>query len=227
MVIFTMIALSLAAFASSALADESCDYYQETGHSLCDIFRNYWNQNGGLPVFGYPIDDQHTENGLTVQNFERQRFEYHPEFANSPYEVELGRLGAEEVESRGIDDQDGFQPHQPVGDLPYFAETSHNITALNYDYWTKHCLDFGDPGVNSDTPCSFRESLALFGLPISEEYWDTKLQVSVQCFERARFEYHPENQGTPYEVLLGRLGAEHMGPDDPYHLGNGQFQFDD
>src|SRR5436189_115583 len=30
----------------------------------------------------------------------------------------------------------------------------------------------------------------------------------VQYFERNRFEYHPENVGTPYEVLLGQLGTE-------------------
>jgi hypothetical protein len=28
----------------------------------------------------------------------------------------------------------------------------------------------------------------------------------VQYFERAHFEYHPENK-TPYAVLLGRVGA--------------------
>ncbi len=30
----------------------------------------------------------------------------------------------------------------------------------------------------------------------------------MQYFERARFEYHPEYAGTPYEVLLGLLGRE-------------------
>jgi hypothetical protein len=30
----------------------------------------------------------------------------------------------------------------------------------------------------------------------------------VQWFERARFEWHPENRGTAYEVLLARLGAD-------------------
>jgi hypothetical protein len=30
---------------------------------------------------------------------------------------------------------------------------------------------------------------------------------TVQYFERAMFEWHPENVGTPYEVLLSRLGA--------------------
>ena len=32
-----------------------------------------------------------------------------------------------------------------------------------------------------------------------------------QHFERARFELHPENAGTPYEVLLGLLGRELTG----------------
>jgi len=32
----------------------------------------------------------------------------------------------------------------------------------------------------------------------------------VQYFQRQRFEYHPENKGTRFEVLLGRLGAEQV-----------------
>jgi len=32
----------------------------------------------------------------------------------------------------------------------------------------------------------------------------------VQYFERARFEYHPENAGTPYVVLLGLLGTDEV-----------------
>jgi hypothetical protein len=30
----------------------------------------------------------------------------------------------------------------------------------------------------------------------------------VQYFERAVFEWHPENVGTPYDVLLRRLAAD-------------------
>ncbi|MEO8288940.1 MAG: hypothetical protein ABI670_21200, partial [Chloroflexota bacterium] len=30
----------------------------------------------------------------------------------------------------------------------------------------------------------------------------------VQYFERNRLEYHPENKGTPFEVLLGLLGVQ-------------------
>jgi len=31
---------------------------------------------------------------------------------------------------------------------------------------------------------------------------------TVQYFERARFEWHPDKRGTPYEFLLGHLGRE-------------------
>ncbi|MCC6626104.1 MAG: N-acetylmuramoyl-L-alanine amidase, partial [Chloroflexi bacterium] len=32
---------------------------------------------------------------------------------------------------------------------------------------------------------------------------------TVQYFERARFEYHPEHKGTPYETQLGLLGRQY------------------
>lgn len=68
-------------------------------------------------------------------------------------------------------------------------------------YWETHGLEMGDPGV------SFRESLALFGYPISEEVVDARTGRVTQYFERAVFEYHPENP-EPYTVPLRRLGAE-------------------
>ncbi|KPV49716.1 hypothetical protein SE17_31020, partial [Kouleothrix aurantiaca] len=61
---------------------------------------------------------------------------------------------------------------------------------------------------------SFNESLALFGLPLSEATMETNpttgQQYLTQHFERARFEFHPENQ-PPYDVLLGLLGRELSG----------------
>jgi hypothetical protein len=36
----------------------------------------------------------------------------------------------------------------------------------------------------------------------------------VQYFERAVFEYHPENAGTPYTVLLRLLGADELQASD-------------
>jgi hypothetical protein len=74
-------------------------YFQETRHSLDVPFRTFWEQSGGLAVYGYPISQPLTETGddgqgYLVQYFERNRLEYHPEAAGTPYEVQLGLLGA-------------------------------------------------------------------------------------------------------------------------------------
>jgi spore germination protein len=55
----------------------------------------------------------------------------------------------------------------------------------------------------------YRESLALFGFPISEEFVDPDTGLVTQYFERAVFEYHPDNPA-PYTILLRRLGAERL-----------------
>src|SRR5689334_11420425 len=65
--------------------------FAETGHCIGGRFAQYWQQNGGLPVFGYPLTDELSEQGRTVQYFERQRFELHSENA-PPYDVLLGLL---------------------------------------------------------------------------------------------------------------------------------------
>jgi hypothetical protein len=59
--------------------------------------------------------------------------------------------------------------------------------------------------------------LAQFGFPVSEEFTERLedgQQYTVQYFERARFEYHPEYAGTPYEVLLGQFGRAIMDQSD-------------
>ena len=83
-------------------------FFAATGHSLNSGFKAYWEANGGLALFGYPISEEFTEKNpdtgqeYTVQYFERERFEYHPEFAGTPDEVELGRLGAQVALARGF-----------------------------------------------------------------------------------------------------------------------------
>ena len=80
------------------LADQS--HFAETGHNLGGRFLDYWRANGGLAQFGYPLTEEFDEFGLAepgtgyrVQYFERARLEYHPEHANTPYEVLLGQFG--------------------------------------------------------------------------------------------------------------------------------------
>ena len=65
----------------------------------------------------------------------------------------------------------------------------------------------GDPGISE------RESLALWGLPLTEPAMETNQAgdtVLTQWFERARFEYHPDRP-PEYRVLLGLLGREFWG----------------
>ncbi|MDQ3929973.1 MAG: CAP domain-containing protein, partial [Chloroflexota bacterium] len=57
-------------------------------------FYTYWQQNGGVGLFGYPLSEEFNENGLTVQWFERARFEYHPELAGTGKAIQLTRLGS-------------------------------------------------------------------------------------------------------------------------------------
>lgn len=89
--------------------DQQRRYFSETGHALAYGFKAYWEANGGLYTFGYPISEEFTEWNpdtgayYTVQYFERARFEYHPENRGTPFEVLLGRLGAQYAEARGID----------------------------------------------------------------------------------------------------------------------------
>jgi len=203
------VALLAALFAGALPADaQQRTCFAQTGHCIGGRFAQYWQQNGGLPLFGYPLTDELTEDGRTVQYFERQRFELHPENA-PPYDVLLGLLGEEVLRQQGIEWQTQPVAPGPLANCLWFQQTRHNVCdqAPNSgfkQYWTTHGLEFdGHAGK------SYQESLALFGLPITEPFQDTINGeiFQVQWFERARFEWHPAN-ADPYKVLLGRLGAE-------------------
>jgi hypothetical protein len=78
-------------------------------------------------------------------------------------------------------------------DHVYFPETGHSLSFAFLGYWTRN------------------GGLAQFGYPISEELRERSatdgVEYTVQYFERARFEYHPEYRGSDAEVLLGLLGT--------------------
>ncbi len=82
---------------SGAQAQDDRHCFPETGFCIAGRIRAFWEQNGGLPVFGFPIAPQQEQviegQPFQVQWFERNRLELHPENA-PPYDVLLGRLGA-------------------------------------------------------------------------------------------------------------------------------------
>jgi hypothetical protein len=172
-----------------------------------DRIASFWAQQGGLPVFGYPIGPQVGQQvegrEVQAQVFERNRLELHPENP-APYDVLLGRLGVESLARQGRDwasfpKADPAAPH-------YFVATGHAIDARFWPYWSRHGLEIdGRPGFTT------AESLALLGLPISEAAdeispTDGKVYLT-QWFERARLELHPEN-APPFDIQLGLLSRE-------------------
>lgn len=170
-------------------------YFAVTGHNIEGKFLAYWQSRGGLSVFGYPLTEAFYEGGYLVQYFERSRFELHPEHAGSPYEILLGQLGAErlQAEKRKVPRDDS--PPGP-GEVA-FRETGYKVGGVFLAYWRGH------------------GGLSQFGYPVSPEVRDEADGLTVQYFERARFELHPEHAGTEYEVLLTLLGAERAASLDP------------
>ena len=155
-------------------------YFDATGHILKGKFYDYWKSHGGLWLFGYPLSEEFQEvsatdgKPYTVQYFERQRFEYHPEFAGTPNEVLLGLLGTYMVQGRSDGAFARSAPLASSASQVYFEPTGHNLGGSFLSYWNQY------------------GGLPVFGYPLSEEFPEVSATdgktYTVQYFERARFE---------------------------------------
>lgn len=170
-------------------------YFPLTSHSLSDSLLKAWNTTG-LMIIGYPISEPIQENGRTVQYFERARLEDWPEHAGTKWEVQGTLLGTWLAEQKYGKNRNhpAFAPlpedaTSNTPDRVIFGETRHSLAYGFKDYWDKN------------------GGLWQFGFPISEEFVEDG--YTVQYFERARFEYHPEHAGTQFEILLGLLGNDY------------------
>jgi hypothetical protein len=176
---------------------DSGRFFPATGHVVSGRFLDYWDTMGGYRTIGLPLTRPYSKlqsdgSWLLVQDFERVRMEYHPELQGTEYEVLGTLIGREIIAERG-----GEEPFLPPSDCESdesrdcFDQTGHSVAYGFRDFWHEH------------------GGLARFGYPISEEFPeenpDTGQIHTVQYFERARFEYHPDLAGTPFEVQLGLL----------------------
>jgi Lamin Tail Domain len=180
----------------TAAQNSGSRYFPETSHTVKGDFWKYWQEHGGLPQQGYPLSEEFAEisdlNGqtYTVQYFERAVFEKHPEFP-PPNDVLLSQLGTFQYKAKyGDAGAPNQQPHTQDG-VP-FPETGYYVGGLFLDYWKTH------------------GGLAQQGYPISNEFTEISdlngQPYTVQYFERAVFELHPENP-SPHNVLLSQLGT--------------------
>lgn len=211
-VVGAALALATAVFTLAALrlvdAQSAQRCFPEVYHCIDGSFRALWEQRG-LPIFGLPLSPkgrpvdapEGAVDPQQVQWFERHRIELHPSNPE-PYTLLLGRVGAERLAQLGRDW--GAEPATaPQAGCRYFPETGRNLCPPFLAAWAANGIELdGQAGVSEV------ESLALFGLPLTEarqERVDDQV-FTVQWFERARFELH-EGDGTA-QVLFGRLVAE-------------------
>jgi hypothetical protein len=73
---------------------QNCRIFPETGFQVCMAFRDFFEAKGGVAIFGYPISNLETHDGLIVQYFQRSRLEWHPE-QSSGKRVVISNLGME------------------------------------------------------------------------------------------------------------------------------------
>ncbi|HNM36927.1 MAG TPA: hypothetical protein PKI33_07690, partial [Anaerolineales bacterium] len=80
----------------------ACRNYPETGFSVCFAFLEFFDANGGVSQFGYPISGFEYHENKIVQYFERARLEWQPWRADG-YRVVISDLGRAYFDKLGED----------------------------------------------------------------------------------------------------------------------------
>jgi hypothetical protein len=203
-------------------AKSSTTYFPQTGHTVTGDFGSFFQTYGGLTIFGYPRTEAFMQDGRLVQWFQRAEFTETP--GNG---VQLALLGSLLTQGQTFAHPSLSTPvptptvtpmptttpgASPASRTPspatsptaaptpppiqFFPQTDYSVGFGFLHFFQKH------------------GGVTVFGYPISQEM--PVLQpdgqiLTVQYFQRARFEYHPEFAGTPYEVELGLLGDQYLG----------------
>lgn len=163
------------------------EYFPKTGHNVKGEFLKFFQERGGLAIFGFPITEEFDLDGRTVQYFQRVRMELHPE--NGPdYRAQLGLLG-EELNKHEPPIGESNRPPPGDPDRRYFAQTGH-IVGFSF-------LRFFDENGGVD----------IFGYPITEVFEENGRRV--QYFQRARMEFPPDRPAGQ-QVRLADLGEIHF-----------------
>jgi len=77
-------------------------FFSPVGHGITGTFGKYWDENGGVAVFGYPVSEPLKESvgenkaSITVQYFERARMELWGD------QVRIANLGREYVDKKAL-----------------------------------------------------------------------------------------------------------------------------
>ena len=181
---------------SAVLAQELAgQYFPETGYTVRGEFLRFFNQWGGLDVFGPPVSQELVEDGVRVQYFRNFRLEWHPENPR-PYRVQPGLLG----ELLGV-----RHPPVPSAKIPpasrleerYYPETGHTVKSGFLKFFDQH------------------GGIDLFGYPISEVAPGEKGRMA-QWFQRARLEWDANDPAGKLRLApLGEAAFKKRHPGTP------------
>ena len=176
--IMVMIALPVSAEDGLSLPRE---FFSDSGHWVIGAFLEYFQANGGLAVFGYPLTEHYYHNGVSIQYFQNVRMEWHIGDDGS-YSVQLGHLGEElNYATPGVPPPTRLGPRKL-----YFPETGHMVSYAFLDFYNEH------GGVD------------LFGLPITEMYYEG--DTIVQYFQNMKLVWDPALS----KIHVDELGTVYM-----------------
>jgi len=164
--------------------------FAQTGFCIASPILEYWERNGGLQRFGYPLGVVRTESaeGCTgpSQWFERTRLEDHG--LNG---VMAGRVGVLFLLTQGRLWESFPRVSQAAAGCRFFPETGHSLCGAFLTYWERN------------------GGLARFGFPITEPAVDAVFGYDgvAQLFERA----HGVAPGAGW-VIAGRSSISVVAP---------------
>lgn len=186
LVLVLIVALGLAIvqpiFGNGAL-QATREYYAETGHNVEAPFLTFFQDYGGVQIFGYPITEKIVIDNVSMQYFQRARME-----VNAEGGITLTSLAEEMGYSRPPLTGAEIEPDTPY--RRFFLESGHSTSYAFLAYFERH------------------GGTTVFGLPITEPFMENGRLV--QYFQRQRMEWWPER--APSErvqlTLLGTAYAE-------------------
>jgi hypothetical protein len=188
--ILTVVVLgSVIVVLSQTPSSDDCRFFDLTGHYVCGEFLAFYDAQGGLEIFGYPLTEAFDDPklGLRVQYFQRARMEWHP--GNSdPYKVQLGLLVDELGYTYPVATPEEI-PAFPGASRQYFPETGYVVS----DAFLKYFREKG--------------GLEIFGYPRSGMLYEDGRYV--QYFQRARMEWQPEG-AFGAQVRLTNIGEVYV-----------------
>lgn len=182
-ILWLALVLSLIPTAPLAYAQSGGRFYPETGHTLEPQFVDFFDANGGVEIFGYPITDgfQNPADGTVIQYTENALFAW-----DAPKgQVQLQPLG-ELVGGWHLPKEN---PKAEGSGCRYFQESGHSTCFAFLSYYQAH------------------GGRDLFGLPISD--FIIQNDRIVQYFQYFRLDWYPDSESA-VQVRVAPLGREHF-----------------